>query len=218
MCIRDSSGTAPSLTYTPALNYNGSDSFTFSVSDGHGGTDTGVISITVTPVNDAPVADDQSLSTPEETALPVTLTATDVDGDPLSFEVTVQPLHGTLSGTAPSLTYTPALNYNGSDSFTFSVSDGHGGTDTGVISITVTPVNDAPVGVNDAYETDEDTLLTVAAPGVLSNDTDVDGDPLTAVLVADAAHGTLALAADGSFTYLPDTDFLGTDTLSLIHI
>ncbi len=64
----------------------------------------------------------------------------------------------------------------------------------------------------DAYETDEDTLLTITAPGVLVNDTDVDGDPLTAVLVADAAHGTLALAADGSFTYLPDADWFGVDT------
>jgi len=87
-------------------------------------------------------------------------------------------------------------------------------TDCQTITVTVNEVNDAPVALDDAYTTNEDTLLTITAPGVLSNDTDVDGDPLTAVLVADVAHGTLALAADGSFTYLPDADWFGVDTFT----
>ena len=83
------------------------------------------------------------------------------------------------------------------------------------VSLTVTPVNDAPVAVADSYSTAEDTALTVAAAlGVLANDTDVDGDPLTAVKVSDPAHGTLALAADGSFVYTPAADYSGADSFT----
>ena len=80
--------------------------------------------------------------------------------------------------------------------------------------ITVTAVNDAPVAVADSYSLSEDTSLTVAAPGVLGNDTDVDGDALTAVLVTGPAHGTLTLNADGSFTYTPAADYNGPDSFT----
>ena len=82
------------------------------------------------------------------------------------------------------------------------------------VTSTVTPVNDAPVAVADSYSTDEDTALTVAAPGVLANDTDVDGDPLTAVMVSDPAHGTLTLNADGSFVYTPAANYNGADSFT----
>ena len=82
------------------------------------------------------------------------------------------------------------------------------------MSLTVTPVNDAPVAAGNSYTTAEDTPLTVAAPGVLGNDTDVDGDTLTAVLVSGPSHGTLALNANGSFTYTPATAYTGTDTFT----
>ena len=82
------------------------------------------------------------------------------------------------------------------------------------MTITVTAVNDAPVAADDAYSTAEDTALTVAAPGVLGNDTDPDGDPLTAVLVSGPSHGTLTLNADGSFTYTPAANFNGTDSFT----
>jgi hypothetical protein len=131
------SGSGASVTYTPGLNFNGSDAFTFQVDDGNGGTDTAIVSITVTPVNDAPVAADQSVTTTEDTPLAITLTATDADGDTLTFSVVSGPSNGTLSGTAPNLTYTPAANYVGPDAFTFTVSDGNGGTDTAVVSIDV---------------------------------------------------------------------------------
>ncbi|HEY5913609.1 MAG TPA: Ig-like domain-containing protein, partial [Verrucomicrobiae bacterium] len=118
------SGTAPNLNYTPALNYNGPDSFTFKVNDGQADSAPATVTITITPVNDSPVADSQAENTAEDTAVPITLRGSDVDGDPLTYAIVSGPAHGTLSGTAPNLIYTPALNNNGSDGFTFKVNDG----------------------------------------------------------------------------------------------
>src|SRR5205807_667785 len=125
------SGVAPNVTYTPAANYNGPDSFTFKANDGTvdsneatvrlPGTagNVATVTLTVTPVNDGPVATAQSVTTNQDTAKAMTLTATDVDGDTLTYAVVTAPTHGTLSGVAPNLTYTPAAGYNGPDSFTF---------------------------------------------------------------------------------------------------
>ena len=112
------------LTYTPAANFTGSDSFTFKVNDGTVDSTTATITINVTNVNDAPVALGQSVTTAEETAKTITLSGTDADSDTLSFNSVSTPSNGTLSGTAPNLTYTPAANFTGSDSFTFKVNDG----------------------------------------------------------------------------------------------
>ena len=95
----------------------------------------------------------------------------------------------TLNGDG-AFTYTPNANYNGSDSFTYTIGDGNGGSATATVNVTVTPSNDAPVAAADSYATAEDTLLTIAAPGVLGNDTDVDSASLTAVLVSGPANGT----------------------------
>src|SRR5207248_651102 len=144
-----------------------------------------------------------------------------------------------LSGTAPALTYTPAANYNGSDSFTFKANDGDLDSNAAAVSITLSAVNDAPIAVTDSYtpnddtaltvaaagalanETDadsyatnEDTALTVAAPGVLGNDTDVDSATLTAILVSGPAHGTLTLNSNGSFGYTPAANYNGSDSFS----
>src|SRR5206468_7975667 len=118
------SGTAPIVTYTPAANYNGTDSFTFKASDGALDSNVATVSITVTAVNDAPVANNQTVTTDEDTAKAITLSATDVEGSPLTYTVVSGPAHGTLSGSAPTVTYTPAANYNGADSFTFKANDG----------------------------------------------------------------------------------------------
>ena len=112
------------------------------------------------------------------------------------------------------VTYTPDANYNGTDSFTFKVNDGASDSADATVTITVNGVNDPPVAVNDSYNVAEDTQLTVAVPGVLANDTDVDGDSLTAVLVASPAHGTLTLNADGSFSYTPAANYNGADSFT----
>jgi VCBS repeat-containing protein len=167
-------------------------------------------------VNTPPTAEELTVGTDEDTAVAVTLAGSDGDGDDLTYTVTAGPVHGTLSGTAPDLTYTPAVNFYGSDGFAFRVSDGNADSNSAGVSITVTAVNDPPATTNDSYATAEDTPLTVAAPGVLDNDTDAEGGALTAALDAGTANGALALNPDGSFTYTPDADFTGGDSFTYL--
>src|SRR2546425_6037606 len=110
--------------------------------------------------------------------------------------------------------YTPAANYNGPDSFTYKANDGQADSGIATVSITITGVNDAPVALNDTYSTAEDTTLNVAALGVLANDTDVDGDPLRAVLVSQPTHGSLTLNGNGSFSYTPAANYNGPDSFT----
>ena len=205
------------VTYTPTTNFNGTDSFTYTVSDGNGGTDTATVSVTVTPVNDAPDARDDTATTPEDTAVNISVLANDMDpdGDTLAVERVTQPAHGTVTiNVDKTVRYTPDANYNGVDAFTYTVNDGNGGTDTATVTVTVSPVNDAPVAVNDSYRTDEDTPLRVTVPGVLGNDTDPEGDRLVALLVTSPARGVLGWNADGSFTYTPAANFNGSDSFT----
>jgi uncharacterized delta-60 repeat protein len=205
---------AGSVTYTPDPNYQGSDAFTYTVDDGKGGTDTATVTVTITPVNDPPVALAQSVVTSEDVALSIGLTATDADGDALTFSVLTAPLKGTLSGPAPNLTYTPAPNVNGADSFTFRVHDGTVFSNVATVSIVIAPANDPPVAQDDGYTTQVNVPLTIAAPGVLANDTDVDGGALSAAVVSPPATGTIVLNPDGSFTYTPAPGFTGTATFT----
>src|SRR5207244_6582288 len=117
-------GTAPNLTYTPAANYNGPDSFTFKANDGELDSNVATVSITVNAVNDAPVASNQAVVTDEDTAKAITLGASDVEGSALTYAIGTGPTHGTLTGTAPALTYTPDASYNDPDSSTTKSNDG----------------------------------------------------------------------------------------------
>jgi len=204
-------GSAPNLVYTPSLNFYGTDSFTFKVNDGSMDSQPSMVSLTV---NGQPVANPQSLSTDEDTALPIILTGSDPERSALTFAVVTNPTHGTLTGTAPNLTYTPSINYNGSDSFTFKVNDGAMDSLPATVSLTVNPVNDAPVAGNDTYTMQTYLSFTTPAPGVLGNDTDVDSPTLSAVLVSGPSHGNLSLASNGSFTYNPLPTFAGTDSFT----
>ena len=218
-------------TYTPGKDYNGSDVFTVLVSDGNGGTATSTITIGVTPVNDTPKPEDPNnpdfdpatgnynVTTEEDTPVSGQVKATDADGDTLTFALgTTTPAHGTVVVNADGTwTYTPAADYNGSDSFTVTVSDGNGGTATSTVNIGVTPVNDAPVAVNDSATTPEDRAVVI---DVRANDKDVDGDTLTITQVNGqaisttqsvtlAGQGVVSLNADGTLTFTPAADYNG---------
>src|SRR5206468_3455238 len=135
----------------------------------------------------------QAVTTNEDTAKAITLSASDVEGSPLTYAIVAAPAHGALSGTAPALTYTPAANYNGADSFTFKANDGALDSNVATVSITVVAVNDAPVAVNDAATTLEDTPAII---NVLANDTDVDtGDTKAVASVTQGAHGAVVINA-----------------------
>merc|ERR1712202_41239 len=119
------SGYAPALTYTPEEEYSGPDSFTFTVNDGVIDSEVATVSITITAVNLAPIAQGQELTVEMDQVLAIVLMATDADSEAESLTYTyTPPQHGTLSGTAPALTYTPEAGYSGEDRFTFSVNDG----------------------------------------------------------------------------------------------
>ncbi len=195
-------------TYTPAANYHGSDSFTFRANDGHGNSNTATVSINVNSVNDVPVAADASASGNEDTTISGSVHATDADGDTLNYTVASNPAHGSLSFNSDgTYSYTPNANYNGSDSFDFSVSDGHGGTDTGHVSIVVNPVNDLPVAADGSASAPEDTVISGSVHA-----TDVDGDALTYSVNSSPSHGSLTLHSDGTYTYTPDANYFGPDS------
>src|SRR5205823_509783 len=143
----------------------------------------------------------------------ILLNDSDVEGSPLTIILVANPAHGTLSMNVDgSFTYKPAANYNGADSFTYKVSDGTAESNVATVSLTVNPVNDFPTANNDTYTVAEDNVLTVGAPGVLANDSDIDGDSLTASLVTSPTHGSLAFNPNGSFTYTPQANFNGSDS------
>ncbi|WP_182132152.1 tandem-95 repeat protein [Variovorax paradoxus] len=136
-------------TYVPGPNFNGTDSFTVTVSDGHGGTTTSTVNVTVNPVNDLPTVPDYTQTTHEDTPVSGQVIGSDADGDTLSYVKGSDPAHGTVTVNADgTYTYVPGVNFNGTDSFTVTVSDGHGGTTTSTVTVTINPVNDAPVFVD----------------------------------------------------------------------
>ena len=206
--------------YTPAADFFGADAFTYTVNDGGGASSPATVSIAVASTNDLPTAAADTYATHEDTPLTVSAPGvlgndTDVDGDALSAVLVTGPAHGTLALQPDgSFVYTPAADFFGADAFTYTVSDSGGASSPATVSIAVASTNDLPTATADAYATNEDTPLTVSAPGVLANDTDVDGDPLSAVLVTGPAHGTVALQPDGAFTYTPAADFFGADAFT----
>jgi VCBS repeat-containing protein len=209
-----------SFTYNPNPDYNGTDTFTYTISDGNGGSATGTVTVAVNPVNDPPVAvadgyavaEDGALIVPS--ALGVGANDSDVEGDTLIFAVDTSPANGAVTLDADgSFSYAPNAGFNGTDSFTYTASDGNGGTATATVTIDVVPVNDPPSAADDGYNVTEDQALVLPAfLGVLANDNDADGDPLTAAVVTGASNGTVTLNPDGSFVYTPDTNFSGTDS------
>jgi hypothetical protein len=203
-----------SVNYTPVANANGSDMFTYTISDGKGGTDTATVFVTIIPVNDVPRANADSATTNEDT--PVTLDPrvndTDADGDALTITSVSRPNRGSAAINADgTVTYTPSANIYGSDSFGYTIVDGHGGTWSAIVSVSVTPVNDLPDARNDLPVTPEDTPITIP---VLSNDIDIDGDTLTITAITQPSRGTAVLNNGTTITYTPNLNINGSDSFT----
>ncbi len=216
------------LSYTPAAGAHGVTTVTVqAVDDGgtaNGGVDTSAPqTLSITIVNRRPTATADAPSVLENDPAGVTfdVLANDADpeGDPLtiaSFDASTIAYGGLTHNAGGSFTYVPATHFAGSDTFSYTVSDGNGGTSTAAVTITITPVPDPPAVSADAYVTSQGVALVEPAPGVLGNDADSSGGALsvaTAPVVA-PAHGTLGLAADGSFTYTPAPGFTGSDSFT----
>lgn len=205
------------VTYTPNPNFNGVDTFSYTIEDGHGGTAVGNVTVTVSPVNDAPVAVNDNTSTSEEVAVTISVLSndTDVDGDALVLaSVNVAPLHGTAVISGNSIVYTPSANFTGRDTLSYTIGDGQGASASATVVIDIVAVNDAPVARNDVASTNEDTPVTA---NVLANDSDADGDALTILSVTQPAHGNTALINGGTaISYVPSANFHGTDSVTYL--
>jgi len=203
-----------SFTYMPGPDFNGMDSFTYMANDGSSDSNVATVTITVILVDDVPVAVDDSVTTQEDTLVLIDVLANDSGlGDtPLNLVITTPPGHGTAEVVENQTRYTPNTSFNGVDSFTYTVTDADGDSSTATVMITVGAVTDPLAAVDDVYSVDEDIVLIVDVLGVLMNDSNSDGDPLTAVLESGTSSGSLTLNAGGSFTYEPNLDFNGTDT------
>ena len=198
------------LSYVPDADWNGVDSYTYTVTDGVL-TDTATVTVTVGAVNDEPVAVDDAAAIAEDGSSTVDVLAndSDVDGDTLSVQSVTQGSNGLVTDNGDgTVTYTPDPDWNGVDSYTYTVSDG-ALTDTATVTVTVAAVNDPPGAVDDADSISEDGSSTV---DVLVNDSDVEGDTLTVLSVTQGSNGSVTDNGDGTVTYSPDPDWNGIDS------
>ena len=217
-------------TYTPSSDYNGADSFTYRLCDGDGSCSSATVSITVNPANDAPVANNDIATTPEDTAKTGNVLTNDTDTEGTALSVTQFIVDGdatvytagqtatitnvgtiTIAGTGV-YTFTPAANYHGPvPVITYTNSDGSL-TDTATLTITVTPVIDVPIAVADSYPTvTEDTSFS---GNLGANDTQSGDGGNVWNIVTPPLHGSVIVNLDGTFTYTPDADYTGTDSFT----
>ena len=204
------------FSYTPNAGVSGRDSFNFKTNDGTVDSNTATVSVTINAVNDAPVTTSGSLTTNEDTAASGTLSASDADGDVLSFSLVTNGTLGTaviINLATGAFSYTPNAGVSGSDSFTFKVNDGTVDSNTATVSVTINAVNDAPVATSSSLTTDEDTPTS----GTLSA-SDPDGDALTYSVVTNGTLGTAVItnAATGAFTYTPNLGATGSDSFTFL--
>ena len=218
------------ITYTPNANWNGMDSFIYTVTDTLGATASATVTMTVTAVNDTPTPVNDTVSTNEDTTLVIDALANDTDVDtdktlnaspqaPLTLQSVGAASHGTTSIDKGKITYQPAADYNGPDSFTYTVTDGTL-TAAATVGVTVVQQNDPPEAVDDTASTPDEDPVTI---DVLANDTDVDtdgtknfGDPharsdFALTEVTTPGHGT-AVILNGEIVYTPEDRFAGSDS------
>ncbi len=214
---------AGALLYTPDVDFHGEDGFEYTISDGRGGFDTAAVRITVLPVNDDPDPEEDLVTLEEDQPSTIDVLANDddVDGDPLLVVDVEDPDHGTASiaPDARSVIYAPDPNWNGTESFGYTVADGQEGAELGEVVVTVTPVNDPPRAEPDSGVVTQDGSVLV---DVTANDTpgpaDESAQALAIVNVGAPGHGTAALVTTGpdagKVRYTPTPGFLGADTFT----
>ncbi|MHA2822807.1 Ig-like domain-containing protein, partial [Vibrio harveyi] len=200
------------LEFTPAENFNGDATISYTISDGQL-TDDATVAVTVNPVNDAPVAVDDTVTTDEDTAVTIDVLANDSDPENDTLTITAASVpaeQGTVAIVDGKLVFTPAENFNGDATISYTISDGQL-TDDATVAVTVNPVNDAPVAVNDAVSTDEDTAVTI---DVLANDSDPENDQLTITNASVPAEQGTVTIVDGKLVFTPAENFNGDATIS----
>jgi len=205
------------VTYTPNADFNGTDTFTYTVTvtnpDGTKTTETGTVTVTVTSVTDIK---DDSATTLEDTSVTISVLSNDgFSGTNHAVTGVSAPANGSVVINADgTIIYTPNPDFNGIDTFTYTVTvtnqDGTKTTETGTVTVTVTPVNDAPVGNDISITTPENTPISGTVKA-----TDVDGNILIFNKATDSTHGTVVVNSDGTYTYTPDTNYIGLDSFSV---
>ncbi|HKF42609.1 MAG TPA: Ig-like domain-containing protein [Thermoanaerobaculia bacterium] len=203
------------VTYTPVAGFTGTDTFSYTVSDGKGATASAKVTVTVsTPPNSPPVANDDTATTSKNKAVTIAVLAndTDPDGDPLTITGVSVASNGSVSATATKVTYTPNKDFLGTDSFTYSITDGRGGTASARVTVSVVAGTDhKPKAMDDNATT---TAGRPVAIDVVANDTDPDGDTLAATGVTQPGNGMAVTNGDGTVTYSPYSGFTGMDLFS----
>jgi len=203
-------GSAPSITYTPPVNYSGTETLTFIANDGQVDSAEAIVTINVTASNDQPTADPVSVTTDEDTPVAVTLSGSDPEASPLTYTVVTQPANGNLSGAAPSLTYTPDANTFGADSFTYRVNDGELDSPIATVSITVSAVNDVPMATSASYNAVATVPLAIQLQGQ-----DDDGDTLTFAIASSPGNGAVT-GTPPNVTYTANAGFAGSDQFTFV--
>jgi hypothetical protein len=208
-----------SFRYVPDLDFSGTDTFVYRAIDGQSGAEaTATVTLTINPVNDAPVASDDNYVTPPDTQLTVNniegllANDNDVDQDAIDAVLVDNVTSGSLTlNTDGSFAYNPNPGFTGTDQFTYRATDG---TLNSNLATVILSVQFPPTANDDTYQTDEDAPLSIAAQGVLGNDVDsLEPSDLIARLITGPANGTLTnFDGDGGFTYVPDADFNGIDS------
>jgi VCBS repeat-containing protein len=208
------------FTYTPQPNYNGPDTFTYKVCDCEGDCSTATVNVTVTPVDDAPVAVNDAVSTNEDTPVSGNASTNDTpSGDGGNTWTLVGPNGGTQHGSVimnpnGTFTYTPGPNYNGTDVFTYQLCDADGDCSTATITVAIAPVDDVPIAANDNIITNEDVAVNGNAA---TNDIPSGDGGNTWALVGSnggAAHGTVTMNPNGTYTYTPAPNYNGSDVFT----
>ncbi|MBE9557713.1 MAG: tandem-95 repeat protein, partial [Proteobacteria bacterium] len=216
------------FTYTPNGDFSGSDSFDYTIGDGNGGTASAAVTITINPVNDAPVATANAYTTEQNTRvignfLTGGIPDSDAEGDSLTIVGTTRPTSGRMRFREDGkFLYRPNEDFVGIDSFDYTISDGNGGTATATVTITVTvtvtvtvtanPANNVPVATANSYTTAQGTVLTGNVLTDEAPDSDADGDVLTMVGKTNPPSGWLFGRENGRFYYVPNFGFTGVDS------